>query len=93
MAFDFSGLNNAVENTFGGDCKIVKTGVVIQAVFDHEYVDVFDIEASGPAVTAKTSDVSGVANEDELLIGAVKYKIIEQRPDSEGMTFLRLHKT
>lgn len=93
MAFDFSALNNSVEGLFGGDCKVVKTGIVIQAVFDKEYVDVFDIEASGPAITAKSGDISSISNGDKLLIETVTYTVVEQQPDSEGMTLLRLHES
>ena len=52
-----------------------------------------EIENSGPAAQAKTSDVEGAVHKDILEISSITYEILEIIDDDTGITTLRLNET
>lgn len=65
---------------------IAKTGTQIYGIPAKEYVSGGRVEGYHPVLTARTSDVGGLAHGEQLTIGGVVYQIWESRDDGTGMT-------
>ncbi len=80
----------AVEATY----KTRKIKIIFDAGFDPVTIGQLEVEGVGPTVTVKSSDVDGVAHNDELVIPVTgvntKYKVVGIQPDGTGMTTLIL---
>jgi len=61
-------------------------GVAVRIIFTNNYVaftgGTVDIEGTYPVALCKTTDISGVAHDDTLLIDSVTYKVIGVQPSS-----------
>ena len=89
-------VNQATLAAFSNRESVTVNGVTLsRAVFDADYVDVMDVEASGPAVSCLSAEATAaaVAHDSPVIINGVQaYKVVEIKPDGTGVTVLRLHK-
>lgn len=77
-----------------GTSVTLPSAAVITAIFDADYVAVGDmaVESSGPVLTCRTADVSGLSLGQSVTIDAQAYTVRSIQPDGTGVTVLRLEK-
>jgi len=70
--------------------------VSVNGIFDREFVSVssgkVQIEGFRPVFTCATSDVSGVTEDDLVVVDTVTYRVAFPEPDGTGITRLILRK-
>lgn len=59
--------------------------VSIDIIFDGEYSDPLTHETINPQCLGKLSDFSSVADDDDITIESIAYKIRTPKPDGTGM--------
>ena len=78
---------------FGKDA-VVKVGDRIKkpitVIFDNEYHEIGEVEASEPMATAHAVDVEDIAQDATIEISDIIYRIINVKPDGEGFAVLTL---
>lgn len=77
------------------DVTGIYNGQTISVIFDNDYHNAEIGEGVGisgrqPLVTARTSDLPGVREGSEIIVGATDYVVAVPRPDGTGMTELAL---
>jgi hypothetical protein len=82
---------------FGADCTYTPTGGVaktIKTILQNEYYSVdagsVAVEVNQPIAVIRTSDASGIAHQDTMVIDSITYKVVNIRPDGAGMTEVQL---
>lgn len=77
-----------------GTSVTLPSAAVITGIFDADYVAVGDmaVESSGPALTCRSADVSGLSLGQSVTISAQAYTVRSIQPDGTGVTVLRLER-
>lgn len=65
-------------------------GSTVNGIFDHEYVEVENVEGERPVFLCASSDVSGAAHGESITIEGTAYTIAGIQPDGTGLTLLIL---
>jgi hypothetical protein len=66
-------------------------GVAVKGIFDHQYVEEFDITGEAPTLLCQTSQLpSGLSQGDTVSIGSTQYQVVGIQPDGTGLTLLVL---
>lgn len=75
-----------------GGLLVSHTAGEFWAIFENEYATVLDgaVESTGPAVTARTSDVRNIPKDTVLQVGEDTYRVKTLQPDGLGMTAILL---
>lgn len=75
----------------GGLCVSTDAGT-LWAIFDAQYVDPLEVEETGPALTARSSDVERLRLRKgaAVRVEADEYRVRAFEPDGTGMTIVRL---
>lgn len=79
--------------TFGGSGVYTPSGgaaKTIQVLYDAVYFESLGIESNTPIAQARTADLTGTINKGTLTITAGTFTIVNNEPDSTGMTMLIL---
>lgn len=79
--------------TFGESATYTPSGgaaKTIQVLYDAVYVEALDVESNTPIAQARTEDLTGTINNGTLVIAAGTFTILNNEPDSTGMTTLIL---
>ncbi len=77
---------------FGQACAIA--GGSVTGIFDAQPQQAFGlVDASGPALTIRSSDWASVTRGESVTVAAVAYTVIGIEPDGTGITILRLQRT
>lgn len=99
MTLDFENKDFFLNNSeFSQNVVIGKTGQekTIKGIFDNEYYMVesgFVMNSTtSPVLTCKTSDVENLEQGTRVVIGGVKYEVVNHQPDGTGFSKLLLHK-
>ena len=99
MAFestaDLAGFVNTDDFGEAATITIGGSSSSINVILNKEYFAIdpgtaIDIEGTQPVATGITSDMSGVDNEDTIVIDSVTYNIVSVQSDGTGMTALVL---
>lgn len=94
MAAAFSSLEGRVNAAIFrklANADAVVAGGSFSVIFDNAYTGILGaIESSGPACTARTSDVPFVVQGTQITINAVEYAVTGVHPDGTGVTLLTL---
>lgn len=65
----------------------------VNAIFDHEYVEVNGIESRRPVIMFETAQKSNAAQGDAVVVNSINYVIEETRLDGTGITSAILRTT
>ena len=78
-------------NELGVAATFNTQAIVVQLINEYATIDggTVGIEGSNPVALVKTSDVSGIAADDSIIVDSVSYTVIRIEPDSTG-TLLKL---
>jgi len=71
---------------------VTVSGSSFLAIFDNAYVDALGVAGTRPALTCKTSDVSGVVFDAAATVRTISYKVVGIEPDGTGITVLLLER-
>lgn len=83
-------INDAVIRRLANATADFGSGVAIGAIFDNNYKSVFDIDASGPAITVSSAALPSSAHGTPVSVNGVSYTVSGARPDGTGITVLAL---
>lgn len=100
MGFDFSGLNDAVINTFADDGTHEHVAIFVTETGTHKVEAIFlapyegmsaagvPVDRQDTTITVISDDISGInlARRDKVTVRCVDYLVVSIGPDDGGMT-------
>jgi len=94
-AADLAGFFDTDAHGVSATITIGGSSSTINVILNKEYFAIdpglgIDVEGTQPVVTGRTSDMSGVDNEDTITIDSITYNIVSTQPDGTGVTALVL---
>lgn len=94
-AADLAGYFDTDAHGVSATITIGGSSSTISVILNKEYFAIdpgmgIDVEGTQPVVTGRTSDMSGVDNEDTIVIDSITYNIVSVQPDGTGVTALVL---
>ena len=85
----------ALYKTLGNDSAVINGGSAIIGIFSDKFLLITalgeEIESNIPNFTCRTSDLSGAANGQTLVVNTTTYYIDSLQDDSQGQTLVMLH--
>jgi hypothetical protein len=63
---------------------------IFESAFQNALLNGVDMESADPTISARTTDVSGLAKDSVLTVASVSWRLKRGEPDGTGMTTLRL---
>ena len=91
----FDALNRATAAVFGEPAVWTRAGqppVTVSGIFDSRYYEVPGPDGSAPmtalvtTLTVRAADAPSARREDTVTVRSVQYRIMDIRPDGQGMT-------
>ena len=79
--------------TFGESATYTPQGgaaKTIQVLYDSIYAEAEEVESGIPIAEARTADLTGTIDKGTLVVEAGTFTILNNEPDSTGMTILTL---
>lgn len=90
MPFDAADLAAFVDADMPGYVQATVDGIVVDALFRHNYAAGLDISGSAPSLLLPSSSAASATNGTSVVVGGVSYTVSSVEADGTGMTLLRL---